>query len=294
MVTPILTVFTPVYNRENTLQRLYDSLCNQTEFNFEWIIVNDGSKDGSEKLIQSFMLENNKFKIRYYYKENGGKHRAINYGVSLAEGELFFIVDSDDWLANDAIETIINYYDSITDKSSYAGVAGTRSLKNGSVHGSTFEGKYIDATSLERRKFNITGEKSEVFRTKILRKYPFPEYEGERFISEGIVWNKIAADGYKLRWFNYPIYYMEYQEDGLTNNLRRLYRNNPHGYLAYVCQEMKLNKTSYIKRLLTLGKCLSTLENTAIKPNTVISRLEMSKVDYFFARLLFPVYKMFR
>jgi glycosyltransferase involved in cell wall biosynthesis len=291
---PFITVFTPVYNREKTLQRLYESLCKQSVFNFEWLIVNDGSKDGSEKLIQSFMIASNKFKIQYYYKENGGKHRAINYGVSLAVGDLFFIVDSDDWLANDAIETIIKNYNSITDKRNYAGVAGTRCFEDGCVHGCTFDGEYIDATSLERRKLNIIGEKSEVFRTEILRKYPFPEYEGELFISEGIVWNKIAADGYKLRWFNYPIYYMEYQEDGLTNNLRKLYRNNPHGYLAYVCQEMKLNKISYIKRLLTLGKCLRTLEDTTMSSNEVTSKLEMSKVDYFLARLLFPVYKMFR
>lgn len=101
----MITVFTPTYNRENTLARLYESLKEQTYKDFEWLIVDDGSTDSTSSLIQKFQ-EENIIQIRYYYTSNGGKHRAINFGVKKANGELFFIVDSDDYVMPNVLEII--------------------------------------------------------------------------------------------------------------------------------------------------------------------------------------------
>ena len=105
MNKPFLTVFTPAYNRAVTLPRLYESLLRQTCFDFEWLIIDDGSSDDTSRLIHSFTGEG-KFPVRYVYKENGGKHTAHNLALEEAEGEWFLCVDSDDTLAPDAVEMV--------------------------------------------------------------------------------------------------------------------------------------------------------------------------------------------
>jgi glycosyltransferase involved in cell wall biosynthesis len=119
----LITVFTPTYNRAKLLKRLYDSLCVQTFTDIEWLIIDDGSVDNTEKIVNGFIAEN-KIGIRYIKQRNGGKHRAINHGVREAKGELFFIVDSDDWLPEDSLETINKYYQGIKDDKSFAGISG--------------------------------------------------------------------------------------------------------------------------------------------------------------------------
>ncbi|MGL4335245.1 MAG: glycosyltransferase family 2 protein, partial [Turicibacter sp.] len=105
----IVSILTPTYNRAYTLQRLYDSICQQStknDGNYEWIIVDDGSIDDTKQLIKKFIDENN-ISIKYLYQENAGKPSAINLGVDNSTATYIFIVDSDDMLTNDAIDTII-------------------------------------------------------------------------------------------------------------------------------------------------------------------------------------------
>jgi glycosyltransferase involved in cell wall biosynthesis len=104
-----ITVFTPTYNRSELLVRLYESLKMQNNKNFEWVIVDDGSSDNTTELVELWQHEQ-KVQILYYKQLNGGKHRAINKGISLANGLLFFIVDSDDFLLPESIDIIINKY----------------------------------------------------------------------------------------------------------------------------------------------------------------------------------------
>ena len=101
---PTITVFTPTYNRKDTLQRLYRSLCAQTVFDFEWLIVDDGSTDGTEAAAGSFSSA--LFPVRYIKKENGGKHTAYNLALQQATGTYFLCVDSDDLLVPDAMEAL--------------------------------------------------------------------------------------------------------------------------------------------------------------------------------------------
>ena len=106
-----VSILTPTYNRGYLLLRLYKSILKQSYRNFEWLIVDDGSTDDTRKVVEQKILndvERNGVTIRYIYKDNGGKHTAVNRGVHFANGELVFIADSDDVRPDNAIETVVN------------------------------------------------------------------------------------------------------------------------------------------------------------------------------------------
>lgn len=238
----MITIFTPIYNRAYIIERLYRSLLCQTNYGFEWLIVDDGSVDNISDLIHQWMKNTQEFKIRFYQQENRGKHCAINYAVELAQYEALFIVDSDDYLVDDAVETILKYWEPIRADKEYAGVSGLKIFENRKVIGDTPEfhnHDYIDATNLERAKFGLCGDKAEIYKTDILRKFPFPEFENEKFITEDVVWNKIAYQGYKVRWFNKGIMICEYLEDGLTAKGNKLFIQNPKGWAYYIRNQRK-------------------------------------------------------
>ncbi len=245
-----ITVFTPTYNRAYIIENLYKSLKKQTFKDFEWIVIDDGSTDNTRELFNKWIKEDNFFDISYNKVENGGKHRAINKGVNLAKGELFFIVDSDDFLVDDALEKIVNVESTIPlkDKKFFAGVCGDKGYYNKKSVGTTFDGDFLDITTLEREKNNITGDKAEAFYTNILKKYPFPEFPGEKFCTECVVWDKIAHDGYKLRFFNEIIYLCEYLEDGLTKNYQQIYLKSPKSYGLYIYQSIVFGKFNTFKQ----------------------------------------------
>ena len=229
-----ITVFTPTYNRGYILPVLYQSLQKQTFHSFEWVIIDDGSMDNTQDIVNTWKLENNFFNIVYVKTENGGKHRAINHGVKLAKGRLFFIVDSDDHLIDTALERIVYWERTIKEKSKFAGVCGNRMYFNGNLIGRTFCGQTIDCKMHERKKYGIDGDKAEAFYTDILRNYPFPAFENETYLSLSVVWNRISADGYKLRFFNENIYFTEYRDDGLTRNIQKKLQGSLNGTLLYL------------------------------------------------------------
>ena len=239
-----LTIFTSTYNRKLLLTHLYNSLIEQTVYNFEWIVIDDGSNDGTSELLKQWQNEQKNFEIVYLTVPNGGKHRAINKGIQLARGEFFYIVDSDDYITNDAVEFILSRCQTIIDNDLFSGIVGLKQIySTGENIGGTPDFKeYIDAGYLERDKYNLSGDKAEVFKTEILKKYPFPEFEGENFVSEGTVWNQIALDGYKMRWFNKVIYMCDYLSDGLTKNIYNILACNPRGWAARIKIDKKFEQ----------------------------------------------------
>ena len=239
-----ITVFTPTYNRAYIIEKLYHSLQRQTFKDFEWIVIDDGSVDGTGELFKKIQNDKNFFDIQYIKQKNGGKHRAINKGVEIAKGELFFIVDSDDYLIDTALSTIVEVEKTIpkNEKKQFAGVCGQRGYSEKHENGKTFCGDILDITSLEREKYGIYGDKAEVFYTNILKKYPFPTFENENFITECVVWDKIAFDKYKIRYFNKIIYICDYLPDGLTAHVNELHKKNPKGYGLYLAQSAKYGK----------------------------------------------------
>ncbi len=240
----MITVFTPTYNRAYIIDKLYESLCSQTCPDFEWLIVDDGSTDDTEALIDSFIAER-KINIRYVKQSNGGKHRAINRGVRLAKGELFFIVDSDDQLPCESIQFVLTYYLQIKNETSFAGVSGLKYLFSGERIGGEVSFSVVDCSFVEfRTVYKVKGDLAEVYRTDILRQYPFPEIEGENFCPEAIVWYQIAQK-YKLRFFNEKIYLCDYLPDGLTNKITKLRMKNPVSSVLTYAEVYKAYKSFY-------------------------------------------------
>lgn len=227
----MITVFTPTYNRANLLPRVYKSLLRQTNKNFEWVIVDDGSSDGTEAFINQCILEN-KIAITYYLQVNKGKHYAINKGLSFAKGILFFIVDSDDFLPADALELVINQYEKVKEDHSIAAVAGRRMYDSGEIVGSSNFDKLLSNSIDIRYKYDVTGDLVEVFRTDVLKQFQFPEIENEKFCAETLVWNRIAQK-YKILFFNKGIYTTEYLPGGLTSNIVKIRMKSPLG--AMLC-----------------------------------------------------------
>lgn len=225
----MISVITATFNRGFIIKTLYTSLKKQTCKDFEWIVIDDGSEDNTSNLFKEWENNKNLFKISYVYTRNGGKHRAINKAVKKAQYEFCFIVDSDDYLKENAIELIHEWIQTIDKKKEFAGVSGLRVYPDGKIVGDypkLLSGHtYIDAKNLERHQYHLMGDKAEVYKTELLLKYPFPEFQGEKFLSEDVIWNKLSLKGYKIRWFNQPIYICQYLEDGLTSDKKKEIKN---------------------------------------------------------------------
>lgn len=229
---PFISILTPTYNRGKLLLPLYNSLKNLTFKDFEWLIVDDGSEDDTEQYALSWIahnIENAKFPIRYIKKSNGGKHTAINRGVREASGELILILDSDDTLPADSLATIAQYYEQCKGYKDCAGVCGLMAHHEGQLIGSGFPKEPMYESALQFRyaeKGNVTGDLLEVYKTSVMREFPFPEIENEKFCPESLVWNRIA-NKYKLFCFNKVIYYRDYLDGGLTSKIVRIRMNSP-------------------------------------------------------------------
>ena len=229
MKHPFITILTPTYNRASLLPRLFDSLLRQTNKDFEWIVVDDGSTDDTREVVANLKEKcGGAFPMGYVYKANGGKHMAINIGAERARGELLFIADSDDLLTDDALETVANSWHDISDDKSFAGIAGLDiAMDTREVIGSGLPQGHIDCNAIDiRYRHHVTGDMKEVFRTEVLREFPFPEFAGERFCPEQLVWFRMARR-YRLRYINKPIYIADYQPDGITAGITRARMRNP-------------------------------------------------------------------
>lgn len=250
-MNPKITVLTPTYNRSKYLEKLYESLKNQTNKNFEWFIIDDGSEDETEQEVDKWK-EDKIINITYMYKENGGKHKALNLAIKHIDTVLTFIVDSDDWLTEDAIETIEYYYNKYKDNKKIGGFSFLRKYSNGTINGREFpKNELIDNYINVRINANMLDDKAEVYYTEILKQYPFPEFEGEKFISEDVIWIPIAKK-YDMVHINKAIYIGEYLEEGLTKSDKKIKVHSPLGMMEHA-------KVLMYKECCFKSKCKGTI-----------------------------------
>ena len=225
-----LTILTPTYNRGYILNRLYESLLNQKNQNFEWLIIDDGSNDDTSRVVEAF-IKDEKLKIRYIKQNNGGKHRALNTGIKNIETELVFIVDSDDYLLPDAISEVLKLHQVYAKDNNVCGYSFLRCFPDLQINGPQFKSSpYLSDYVTCRMNEGIDGDKAEVYKTDILKKYPFLEVPNENFLFEDYVWIQMA-NSYKTVHVNIPIYVGDYLEDGLTKNIDKKKVSNPIGMI---------------------------------------------------------------
>lgn len=224
----MITIMTPTYNRAYVLPRLYDSLCQQTRQDFEWLVIDDGSTDGTAELIFDYRVKSD-FSINYFHKENGGKHRAINEGVVHATGEWIIIVDSDDLLTGDAVAKLYDVMNHIG--SEFVGMCFRKATLSGhmiGISGTVWSKSMVMQPIMAGHV--LKGDLAYVFRTNVMRECPFPEFPGEKFVPELYIWNKIADIGKIVFYVDQVIYLCEYLPDGYTSNFKKNLRSNPCGF----------------------------------------------------------------
>ena len=211
-----ITIFTPTYNRAHTLERLYDSIKGQTGCPFEWVIVDDGSSDDTERMVAKWQNSSKEaFELRYFRQENSGKHVAWNKGLQEARGDIFFPVDSDDYLTPNALECIVAMAATVGEgDENIIAVSGTGLFPGAKLSGGKLESMgddYLDYSSITRRTEGISGDLAEAFFTEKLRAYPFPVFPDERFVPEAVIFNRFSNMDKLLisNWKGYTLYLEE-------------------------------------------------------------------------------------
>ncbi len=239
-----LTIFTPTYNRGYCLPALYASLKNQSNKEFEWLIVDDGSTDDTESLVASWIAENS-LSIRYIKQENAGKMQAHNRGVLATKTPMFTCVDSDDWLARRAVEKIINAWDEdrIDGRADICGMVAYKGKNDeNTLIGNAFPDPTICSTLSGLYQSGFQGDTTLIFKTEVIKNYLFPRIKEEKFITEAYVYEQIDQT-YRYCLLPEILIVCEYLSDGLTRNVDKVLFNNPCGYTAYVMQKGNFAKS---------------------------------------------------
>lgn len=255
-----LTIHTASYNRAYILGKAYESLKSQTCKDFEWIITDDGSTDNTEELVNEWKNNNNGFPICYYKIPHTGKPRAVNYGITKTSSPWFMMLDSDDMILPTTVEKVIQWLKEIEGQPKIGGIGFAKCYPDGQYmkNQEPIMGKsgYVDASHLERGKYNLDMDMCEVHRTELFRLFPFQCWETENFAPEQLNYYELAFAGWKLRWRKDKLYICDYLADGLTKD-NGLVLNNPMGFA------MMYNQNIIICNNL-LRKCFCAIQMTAL------------------------------
>lgn len=247
---PLLSIVTPVYNRAQLLNNCYTSLCAQSSFDFEWIIVNDGSTDDTGIEGKRIRDGETRFPVVYIQKENGGKHTALNAAHPYVRGKYVLILDSDDTLIPEAVETIARYWKKYEQNPDIGMLIFLRCNSQGSLLAYVKdENTPVNFLSYKRISA-ISSDCCEVIRSNIFLRYPFPVFEGERFLAETALWYRAGLDC-KVIYINKAIYVCEYLAGGLSQSGRSMRLRNPQGgkYTSY----LRMNKECRLQERVRAG-----------------------------------------
>ena len=224
----------------------------QTNKDFQWLVIDDGSHEPSYDIFEAFVASAD-FEIEYYYKENGGKHTALNYSHEYIKGEYVLILDSDDYLTTDAVETVLSEWDKYKNDEAVAIVSLLKTYPDGKAIAKYPRECVSDHISF-RINGGINGDCCETVRSDVFKSFSFPVFEGEKFLDEMHLWYGIGSK-YKSSYVNRAVYVAEYLEDGLSNNVKRLYMKNPkgsmHSQIVALC--CNINFKNRVKRALLLN-----------------------------------------
>lgn len=278
-----LTIHTATYNRAYILPMAYKSLKNQTLKDFEWIITDDGSSDNTSELVHQWIDEDPGFSIVYNKLSHVGIPRALNSGVNLASTQWFMMLDSDDHIEPNTVEKVVDWLKEIEHDETFAGIGFARCYPNGDYMKPQIPVidphlGYVDATHLEREKYNLNMDMCEVHRVSLFRKYPFQYWPTEQYAPEQLNFNQIALAGLKLRWRPDKLYICDYLPDGQTKD-DRLVKKNPMGFAMMYNQNLLFQKdfkSKFQNAIRMTALCfyagnMDYLKKSNSKPATIIS-----------------------
>lgn len=227
---PLLTVFTPTYNRAYILPRCYESMKRQSCKDFVWLVVDDGSTDNTREMVEGWQKEDNGFILRYIYQENLGMHGAHNLAYEHIDTAINTCIDSDDYMPDNAVEKILDFWKSCENDEKIAGFLALDAYENGDVIGSYFPKNVRRATSYDYYyKYKISGDKKFILRTELTKKNPYPVFEGEKYVNLATKYSLLDVN-YELLNLNEVVCIVEYLEDGSSLNMFRQYKKNPQGF----------------------------------------------------------------
>lgn len=242
----LVTFFTPTYNRAHILHRCYESLCGQDSYDFVWLVVDDGSRDGTGELVAGWAEQEDRFEIRYIYKENGGLHTAYNVAVEQADTELFVCLESDDIFTPDAMSIIRRLWEEIKDSDCVGIVTLTRDTE-GRLYGKKYPDGMKTVLYRDHRKYS-PGDKQYIHRTDALKKvFPMPVFPGEKYFDPKYEFFALDEFG-PLAVSNEAFDIADYQPDGLSGTVMYHYVNSPNSFAEYRKMYMQLPDRSFFYR----------------------------------------------
>lgn len=242
-----LSILTATYNRGKFLKRLYESILNNLidDVNVEWLIMDDGSTDDTNKIVLGFQPKKN-FEIKFYKQKNQGKMNAINNLMEHITGELCIECDSDDFFVENALKIINNKYKIIQENKNLYALVFLKNEYKGKLSGNYFFNENIDTTMFDLYfKKNITGEKILIYNSNIRKKYKYLVEDGEKFCTEARLHHQMDQK-YRIRCYNEVLIEGEYQADGYTSNMNKIFIENPKGFYEYFREILKLDMSNVI------------------------------------------------
>lgn len=283
-----LTVFTPTYNRAKHLKDVFDSLCRQKYHDFEWLVIDDGSSDNTSDVVQEMIESNPGFEINYHHKSNGGKHTAINMGAEKAKGEFFLFLDSDDRLCDNALDRLSTELGKISEHEDICGIICNRLAEIGTPLGKSYPYEITESNLRLFQRDILKGDYAWCIKTKVLRNFPSPVYENERFMTEAVILNRIG-NVYKIKYLPLDIEIGGYNIDGLSIGKTDIFKSSPLGYMLHHKEWMAYKDTPLREKLrsaICYWKYIRELNREIpyeTRPNTIL------KLSWPFAKIFYAI-----
>lgn len=278
----LLTVFTPAYNRADLLVRCYDSMRRQTCKDFVWMIIDDGSTDGTQDIVKQWIRTESDFSIEYYYKENGGLHTAYNEAIAHISTELCVCIDSDDFMPDDAVEKILLFWKE-NGSNSVAGIVGLDYDLDDNIIGDLLPNqKTVNLIDLLVGKYPIhNGDRTNVVRTELYRKFaPMKVFPGEKNFNPHYMHLQISQQ-YDFLVLNENLRYVEYQPTGMSNSMLKQYRNSPNSFVEIRKLYLSFPDTSFkfklrhsihlVSSCILAGKLWKAIKDSPCKLITILA-----------------------
>lgn len=278
----LITFFTPTYNRADILHRCYESLQNQSSYDFDWLIIDDGSTDNTREVVQEWIDSETRFKISYIYKENEGMYSGYNKALEVVNTPLIVCFESDDRFTPDTMDIVKRNWTIIKDDDSLIGFMTPCILEDGSHVGDFFPENVKRMHHYDRYlKYHLSGDKTFVHKTQVLkREAPMPTFKGEKCLNPIYIMYECDKYGYMLV-SNEAFCVAEYRPGGMTDTVVWQYYNSPNSFALWRKQHMLFPVASkkyifkqnihYVSSCCLAGKLSKAVKESPKKGYTVLA-----------------------